>query len=230
MKNSLYFAKKGIKLIFILVLCASAITVGGICYASQTFGNIKENIVRLHVIANSDSEDDQALKLLVRDKVLDCTKNLNVTCNSAQEYTALIENEIPVIKETVDNYLKELGSDYSVSISVGESVFPAKSYGDIVLPSGNYNAIKVNIGSGEGKNWWCVMFPPLCCTNSGTFSISDESKAVLKENLSSEAYKTISGEADEKVILTADDGLVSENVKVNVRFKLVEVFKSLFGI
>ncbi len=225
MKNFYQKANKTCKIIAGVLVFGTLLTVAGSYYSQKTFKNIKENIVRLHIVANSDTKEDQNLKLEVRDKVLACVEDLSVNAKDAESYKETLKVELDAITDEINTYLEETGSSQRAEISLGESVFPAKNYGDIVLPAGTYDAIKVTLGEGQGKNWWCVMFPPLCCTNSGTFAISESGKEALKENLSDEAYKTVIGNADNSAVLIADDGLIDENVDVNVRFKIVEIFK-----
>ncbi len=226
MKKKIGAVKKSILALTVVTLIVGALVTLGSRYSSSTFNNIKENVVRLHIVANSDSKEDQDLKLKVRDKVVDFVGQMELDNSSAENYIDDLKNNTDIISAEVNKYLAELGKACPVSVTVGESVFPAKNYGDIVLPAGSYNSIKVTLGDGNGKNWWCVMFPPLCCTNSGTIAVSEQGKAALKETLSEEAYKTVMGNAASNVTLVADDGLVSDNVKVNVRFKIVEIFKS----
>lgn len=189
--------KKGIKLclrlVFVFLAVTCVLTALGYGYAADTFNRIKENIVRLHVIANSDSQEDQALKLQVRDKVIECIDSLELDAESAGAYVKALCENLNSVKEQLEDYLRGLGSDYGIDVTVGESNFPAKSYGDIVLPAGRYNAVRVTIGAGEGKNWWCVMFPPLCYTNNGSVMISETENALLKKTLPDEAYKTVKG-------------------------------------
>lgn len=225
MKILAWLGKKTIRIgLSTLILC-TLLTILGVNYTNRTFENIKSNILRLHIVANSDSEEDQAIKLKVRDMVIKQVSDMNISAENAADYTEDISEKIDVLTNKINDYLTSEGYSQKAEINLGESIFPAKNYGDIVLPAGTYNAIKVTLGEGQGKNWWCVMFPPLCCTNSGTLSISEEGKTALKETLSDEAYKTIIGDVENNVTLVADDGLVDEDVEVNVRFKIVEIFK-----
>lgn len=219
-----------VKLTVVLVIAVCVLAAAGFGYASDTFHQIKENVVRLHVIANSDSEEDQALKLQVRDKVIEYIDDLEIDAESAGAYVKKLCENINTVKEQLEDYLRGIGSEYGVDVSVGESNFPAKSYGDIVLPAGKYNAVRVTIGAGEGRNWWCVMFPPLCYTNNGSVKVNETENALLKKTLPEEAYKTVKGTVspdlnEENITLIADDSLVSDKVEVNVRFKIVEIFQ-----
>ena len=134
--------------------------------ATITFENdckgIREDVLRLHVIANSDKEYDQELKLKVRDAVLKSGK----TIFSGSEDIISAENRIAVSKNILLNSAREtiqsLGYNYDVKIELARSYFPTRTYDDITLPAGYYKAVRIIIGEGKGKNWWCIMFPPLC--------------------------------------------------------------------
>ena len=135
---------------------------------------VRNEVLRLHVIANSDSAEDQRVKLLVRDALLEKSEAVfskNATLAEAQREAC--EN-LPLFFETAKKTLSENGFENTVRVSVGKSSFPTKSYGDITLPAGEYNALRVEIGASEGKNWWCVMFPPLCLSAAaGEEELSD---------------------------------------------------------
>lgn len=138
----------------------------------------KEKLIRFHVIANSDSKEDQELKLKVRDKIIAYLSPKLEKSKSIEETKKIIENNITVIEDIASKEIKENDKSYSVSANLGYSNFPTKKYSNIVLPAGNYKALRVVIGSGEGKNWWCVMFPPLCFVdiNSGITDKKTERK------------------------------------------------------
>lgn len=122
---------------------------------------LADKVVRLHVVANSDSEADQALKLKVRDAVLG-SATPNLAGLSRQEALETLERELPGIGATAAKVVAEEGYDYPVRVSIREEAFPTKRYDDFALPAGDYTALRVQIGEGEGQNWWCVVFPPLC--------------------------------------------------------------------
>lgn len=131
-------------------------------YFEKTETALADGVIRFHVLANSDSKADQELKLKVRDRViceLEPLFDKNGDIPAARE---VIINNIEKIKNVATDEIKKQGFDYSVNVSLGNSKFPTKEYGDIVLPAGNYEALKIEIGRAEGKNWWCVLFPPLC--------------------------------------------------------------------
>ena len=119
-------------------------------------------VLRLHVVAQSDSAEDQALKLMVRDRLLAMCADVPETVGTAAEARAWTEAQLPVICAAAEAVLAEQGCPHTVRAEITEEAFPTRSYGTFALPAGNYTALKVTIGEGKGQNWWCVMFPPLC--------------------------------------------------------------------
>ena len=122
----------------------------------------KEKIIRFHVIANSDYKEDQEMKLKIRDKILSSMGEKFGSSHSKKETREIIYNNLENIKSIAEEEIKKEGKDYTVDVSLGQDTFPTKTYGDVTFPQGEYEALKVVIGEGKGKNWWCVMFPPLC--------------------------------------------------------------------
>ena len=134
----------------------------GICTFESGCEQVRESVLRLHVIANSDSEDDQALKLKVRDAVLEAGKDVFGSGKTSAEAAELIDENKDYLQFVAKREIMENGYDYDVDICICEDEFPTKTYGRYTLPAGRYTAVKVIIGEGSGHNWWCVMFPPLC--------------------------------------------------------------------
>ncbi len=183
-------------------------------YAESTGSDIANSVVRLHIVANSNSAEDQELKLKVRDRILAETSHVFNNTPTASDALSKARQHSDLIKQIALDEIRQNGFDYDVSVSVGESAFPTKTYGDIILPSGKYNAVKVKIGNGSGENWWCVMYPPLCFT-SGVLSVSDEAKTNLKKSLSPSSYELITKSPD-------------SSIPVEIKFRIVEVFQELF--
>lgn len=123
---------------------------------------IKTDTLRLHIIANSDSDFDQELKLKVRDRVLEYTGELFAEASGKTEAEALAEYSADDIKAVAEEVIAENGADYSVSVEITNMWFETRSYDGFTLPAGDYDAVRIIIGAGEGHNWWCVMYPPLC--------------------------------------------------------------------
>lgn len=179
-------------------------------YVSAISDNLYNSIFRLHVIANSDSEEDQNLKYIVRDNLL---KYMNDNCqnlNSKEEVIKYAKNHLDQIKQVAEDTIKENGFSYPVEVEIGNFEFPTKNYGDISFPSGFYDALRVKIGESSGRNWWCVMFPPLCFVDTTTGIVPDSSKKALQENLSDENYMIVSE---------------SDNSSVAFKFKILELFE-----
>ncbi len=180
-------------------------------YAKYTGSNIANAVVRLHVVANSNSQQDQDLKLKVRDRILEDASHILGTSSSANDALYTAKANSGLIQEIAEDEIRNSGFDYPVKVSVGEYPFPTKVYGDIALPSGKYNAVKVEIGEAAGENWWCVMYPPLCFTDGVV--ANDSMKKQLENNLSPADYTLITQ---------------TDSVPVEVRFRIVEIFQNLF--
>ena len=213
MKKFLNFmCKPNIKRIILLLLLLFIYTI--ICafsYVNAVSTNIQDSVFRLHVIANSDSLEDQNLKYIVRDKVLEYMNIIANDINSKDEVIALATKHIDEIQKVAENTIYENGYDYPVKLNIGNFAFPTKTYGDISFPAGFYDALKIEIGEAKGKNWWCVMFPPLCFVDVTSGIVPEESKETIKQNLSNEEYK-----------------LLSENTaEINFKFKIIEMFQNI---
>ncbi len=129
-----------------------------------------KNLIRFHVVANSDTPADQALKMQVRNRILAELEPVLSQATSVEQARHLVAENLPQIESAARDTLRQKGGDYPLQAQFGQFAFPAKSYGDVVLPSGTYTALRVLIGQGAGQNWWCVLYPPLCfvdCTGGG---------------------------------------------------------------
>lgn len=153
--------------------------------------DINDKLIRFHVIANSDSEEDQSVKLRIRDGILQKYGPLLSESGSRDESLQLISENLKDIESTADEILKKEGQNYSARAMLGESTFPIKQYGSITLPAGEYTALKVVLGEGGGKNWWCVMFPPLCFIDVTRGLTSEETDRELKKVISPEKVESI---------------------------------------
>ena len=180
--------KNSLILIFLLFLY---IFICAFSYVSAVSSDLKDSVFRLHVIANSDSDADQNLKYKVRDNLIEYMNDLCIDVNSKQEAINLAYSHLADFKKIAENTIVENGFDYSVNIEIGNFSFPTKNYGDISLPAGLYDALRVKIGSAEGQNWWCVMFPPLCFVNVSSGIVPAESKEQIKQDLNDEEYSIV---------------------------------------
>lgn len=123
---------------------------------------VRESVVRLHILANSDSEEDQALKLKVRDAVVEAAAGWLDGAENADEALVLAEQRLPALKAVAQQTVIDAGYDYPVDATLCTMYFTTRQYDAVTLPAGVYEAVRFTIGSGEGKNWWCVVYPPLC--------------------------------------------------------------------
>lgn len=153
--------------------------------------DIADQVIRLHVVANSDSQDDQELKLEVKEEILDLLREELRGDTSVIMAQQTLRDHLREIEEMADRYIKERGYDYEVNAELGTCYFPVKEYGDMTFPAGEYKALKVNIGKSEGKNWWCVMYPTLCLIDSTYQVVPEDSKEKLRENLTEEEYESL---------------------------------------
>ena len=214
MRNIFKFIDFGfIKRFFIvLVLFSVFVFISAISYVNAVSEDLSESVFRLHVIANSDSKEDQDLKYKVRDSILEYINKLAVDCSSKDEVITLVTEKQEVLHNIAKKVIKENGYNYNVNISIGNFEFPTKTYGDISFPAGNYDALRVEIGEAVGQNWWCVMFPPLCFVDVTSGVVPDESKQTIKENLNEEEYDLISD---------------TESPTIKFKFSLIEFFKGI---
>ena len=202
--------------LFILPLLFIYTLICSISYVNAISTDLQKSVFRVHVIANSDSEDDQNLKLKVRDNVLRYMNTLCSKTTSKEEAIEIATIHLNEFKEIALNTIKENGYNYNVDISIDNVFFPTKTYGDISLPEGYYDALRIKIGKAEGKNWWCVMFPPLCFVDVTSGIVPDDSKDLLKENLSQEEYDLICNGNSEN----------QNNTDIAFKFKIVELLNN----
>ena len=149
-------------------------------YASEQYA---DNVLRLHVIANSNTSEDQALKLKVRDKIGSVVSLLAAEAENADETERIVKENIEVITEAAQQEIYNEGFHYTVSVETGEFYFPTKYYDGGALPAGDYEAVRVVIGEGKGENWWCVLFPPLCFSNGGSYTQTNDGAERQAENV-----------------------------------------------
>ncbi len=187
-------------------------TLCAISYANDISTDIADSVFRLHVIANSDSEIDQDLKYTVRDALLSYMNDLCANCTSKEEAISIASEHLEDFKEIALNTIQEEGFDYSVNIRIGNFEFPTKHYGDISLPAGTYDALRVEIGEAKGQNWWCVMFPPLCFVNASSGIVPEESKEDLQNTLTDEEFSIVSDN--------------DSNFGFQLKFKILEILNN----
>ena len=159
---------------------------------------IADSIIRFHVRANSDSEEDQELKILVKNRIvqfLEIELQSAASLDEARNILYDVKDEIAGIALEV---IREEGYEYNVNVYFEQSYFPMKVYGDMSFPPGEYEAFRVDIGDAYGKNWWCVLYPPLCFVDSTYSVVPDDTKSQFQDVLSDEAYRAITMDALEE--------------------------------
>ena len=209
------FIKKGI---YLVSICILSLLIYFVFYSNNVSAGIADNLIRLHVVAESDTEEDQALKLEVRDAIINYMNDKLVSVKNIEESKEIIRNNISKITEIAENVVKSRGKEYPIAASLGIYPFPTKNYGDITLPPGNYQALRIVIGNGKGANWWCVLFPPLCFVDMST------GDAISKTSTSS---TLASGQA--LAAPSSTNETLSEEDLVEVRFFLLDAVKEFFS-
>lgn len=200
------------RIILVISLLLIYIAISAFSYVAAVSNDISESVFRLHVIANSDSEEDQNLKYIVRDNLIKYMNTLTQNMSTKDDAIKIAKEHEQDFRDIAIKTIRENGYNYDVKVEIGNCYFPTKYYGDISFPAGYYDALKVEIGESAGQNWWCVMFPPLCFVDMSTGIVPDESKQTIKEQLSEEEYAII----NEK-----------NNANINFKFKLIELFSKL---
>ena len=177
-------------------------------------GRIEDKVLRLHVIANSDSEEDQALKLKVRDQVLATLKPLLENAEDRSSSEAIVRAHLSEVEATARETAWQEKPGENVHAELTNTRFPEKTYGDCTFPAGNYDALRITIGEAKGKNWWCVLFPSLCFVDTVHGVVPEESKELLKNVLTEEEYESL---------------FTPGKSEYKVRWKAAEIWQSLFG-
>ena len=172
---------------------------------------VYDRVIRLHVLANSDSAEDQALKLKVRDAVLLRTQELLSGAKTREEAAAILGANLDAVRDAAVAAVAQNGADATVSVSLGKERYPTKQYEKLAFPAGEYLSLQVKLGSAKGQNWWCVLFPPLCL--SAASAEKETEAAFLAAGLTGEQYRMI-----------AD----TDSTKYRLRFKILELAQALF--
>ncbi len=194
------FKNPKVKMVIILsFLLFLYTTISAISYGQKVSTDIANSVFRLHVLANSDSKEDQALKLKVRDSLLNYMNQICENCNSKEDAIILVEKNKDSFKQIALDTINTEGYSYDVNINIGNFEFPTKNYGDISLPAGFYDALRVEIGEAKGQNWWCVMFPPLCFVDISSGIVPDESKELMEDNLTEEEFALVSKDSSKDI-------------------------------
>ena len=173
----------------------------------STVSVLSHSAIRFHILANSDSVSDQALKMRVKESVVNYIYEKTGDFKTVDEAKNFILNNDKTIKSIATKTIADNGYDYTVSSTFRFSDFPVKSYGDVIFPKGTYTSYTIKIGNGKGHNWWCVLYPPLCFVDVSTGVLPDNSKEKLRDSLSDTQYHTVT--------------------KYNFKFKYLKFFNNL---
>lgn len=175
---------------------------------------IAQEIIRFHVIANSDSKEDQELKILVKNTLVSSLSPLLSDVTSKEEAISVLSRQMDAMKALAEETIQANGYSYNVNVTMANVYFPLKIYGNYTFPPGYYDALRVQIGNAQGKNWWCVMFPPLCFVDETYNIVDEEGGEKLKQLLTEEEY----------------DSLFSKRTPIKVKFKLWEMIKDFLNL
>lgn len=196
------------KLCFLtLTLCALFLMLGLLPVHGEDA--VYDSVLRLHVLANSDSEEDQELKLAVRDALLTVGEGMFDACRSREEAQCIVEERLSLFEETARAVVSERGYDYDVTLHLGYEEYPRRQYEAAAFPAGEYLSLRVVIGEGTGENWWCVLFPPMCMSAASGTRTAEE--AYISVGLTGEQYRVITE---------------SESTTYAVRFKILEALEA----
>lgn len=202
-------------LLLMIISCSWILTKAVHIYAANNDRlqeEMAEKIIRFHVIANSDSEEDQHLKYQVKDALVEAIKPYLKNAEDVEDAEYIVKSKLQLIESIASQVVEKEGYKYDVTAILSPKYFPMKVYGEYTFPPGNYMALQVRIGDAQGKNWWCLMFPPLCFVDE-TYNIVDEDgEEKLKELLTEEEF----------------DALKNDKSSIKVKFKLLEAIKKLF--
>lgn len=174
---------------------------------------IYSNTLRLHILANSDTYTDQKLKLMVRDRITEVTKNLFADCDTIEKAKDKAKDNLLYIKSEAHNIIKQNGFDYDVDISLSRELYPNRRYGNLIFPAGQYNSLRIKIGNAQGKNWWCVLFPPLCTDAATQYDVSAEDLQLIQNNYGKNAIYILASH--------------NQAQKITVKFKIVEILEQM---
>ena len=189
--------------------CVATYVIGA--YTDQVETSLAQGIIRLHVIANSDTDADQQLKYKVRDRIVAETGTLFVDCQTIGASRTELCKHLAEIEQIAQAEVYANGYDYPVTVEFGDSEFPTKVYGNVTLPAGTYEALKVKIGSAQGQNWWCVLFPPLCFVDEATAEMPEKSAQQLMDGMGEHEYDMVTK---------------TDELPVEVRFKAYEMWQT----
>lgn len=196
-----------LRFLLALSIAITAITAVWAVFPTPEESGIYDGFVRLHVLANSDLDADQNVKLMVRDRVLALTEEITAGCSNSDEVAAAFKRESEYLRREAERTLAENGFDYGARVEIGLESYPTRMYENVRLPAGVYSSVRILLGEGEGKNWWCILFPPLC-TNIAC--VRDE---MIEAGFTEGQMKLVTG----------GEG------RYKLKFRILEILAELFG-
>ena len=168
--------------VFLPLLLIFTLLFGSLSYTNDASNDISTKVLRMHVLANSNSINDQRLKIAVKNNILKSTQELFTDCDNLEESIEIAQSNTELIKASAQEVIKKYNKNYDVKVYVDNEFFDVREYKDFTLPSGNYNTVKVVIGEGKGENWWCVMYPAVCisaCSDDFDKALTKEEKKLI---------------------------------------------------
>ena len=202
---------KNLKILTILIILFFIyIFLSAKSYSSFVFDNLSNEVLRLHIVANSNSAEDQYLKLKIRDNILNYLNNYSNNFKNKNDVISFINTHNNEISDIINSTILESGYNYCYSFQIDNCYFPTKNYGNITFPLGNYDCLNIKIGNANGENWWCVMFPPVCI-NTSSVIVDESSQNILKDSINNESFSIVT----------------SESTDYKIKFKILEIFNSL---
>lgn len=201
--------RKIFTLLTLTVLCALVLGLFPVSGEEKLY----DSVVRLHVLANSDSDVDQALKLKVRDRIIEVTEDIFAQAKSKNEAETIARLALSMIEDEAKRVVEESGFDYPVTVTLGQEDYPERDYEGLNFPAGEYLSLRVLIGDAEGQNWWCVLFPPICL-RAASRDQRDTEEAFIAAGLTGEQYRIITE---------------SGSGRYKIKFKILEIISELFG-
>lgn len=201
------------KLLFICFIVSIYIFISAKSYSKTMFKNISNNFLRLHIVANSDSTEDQMLKYKIRDAVIEYINPYFSNIDSKEDALKVLNDHLNEIYNVSLDVAYSNGFYYPITVSIGNFYFPTREYSKITLPEGYYDALKIELGNSNGQNWWCVMFPSICLIDNNTYGSSENCSELLQDKLTSEEYSIISNN--------------NNSVDIKIKFKLIELFENI---
>ncbi|MCM1055660.1 MAG: stage II sporulation protein R [Bacteroides sp.] len=221
MKFLSFLSRERILTVSMLIGAAAAVLLGSFAAFARDCEDMPQRLFRMHILANSDSEEDQSLKYALRDYLSEDMTYIFEGCATAEEAKNAAKSNLREITLKAQQFVFDMGYTYKITASVEKAYFTTRRYGSAVVPAGDYDALRIVIGSGEGKNWWCVMFPPLC--------LGAVEEYMLKEDVSDEELLLCKSALKSGGLSASSSKKIEESGELEIKFALYEWLKKLLG-